>query len=316
MSSTGGSGPNPDSGSRDEAGASLSDFRGASGRSGRDVFREELESRGIRTPRMSGAWIWMVVGIAFGLSLVAYRLVPQRGTSVLGRGHVLVDQAGAGTWVFLSDGSMIEVVPETVAELGLTTGACSMLRGWIQEKRLVLEQADCVPGSLLRPVMERVRELRLTIEYWGDELEPEEGSPEPYLDTVELYASMVDRRFEHPQLVPLYRELFPGRLGQLRQEGVTGKPMILHVRRNDFVGRRLNRAGLDTFLGPEGPVARHGFFLAGAAAKGGWLVREVVYEPNGPGPVERLLVAPVEAPWPELLESSPVRVRPPVQAGD
>lgn len=277
----------------------------------RDVFEEELQSRGIRLPSRGGAWIWLVASIAVGLALIAYRLVDQKGVSVLGRGHVVVLPDGAGTWVFLSDGSVIEAVPESATFLGLATGACARFRGWVREKQLVVEEAECVPGSLLRPVMERMRELRLQPEYWADTLPAESATPEPHLATLELYASLVDRRFDDPQIVPLYRELFPGRLARLREEGRTGKPTVFHVKRNDFVGRRLLRTELAHFLGEDGPVARHGFHLAGAAAEGGWLVRDVSYDPQGKGPVERLLVAPVEAPWPELLASPNLRVRPP-----
>lgn len=280
----------------------------------RDVYREELESRGIRFQVRSGAWIWVVMGFALGMAYVAYRLVPQKGTPVVGRGHV-VTLPETGTWVFLSDGTMVEA--KSAGEEGpeLFTGACTALRGWLDNKILWVEQAECEPGGLLRPVMERVRELRLKPAYWDDSLAQETVSPEDWLGTLELYASMADRRFDNPQVLPLYRELFPGKLAELRAQGLTGKPMVFHVQRDDFVGRRLRRDELELLFAPEGVAEQQGLGLAGAAVMGGWLVRDLELNEDAPAPLERLLFSPLEDPWPELLAQPKLKVRP-MKRGD
>lgn len=271
------------------------------------IEEEDLELREWqrREGRARTLWIGAVGLGAAALSLAAWFAVDQRGMSVRGIGHVLrLDAEGAG-WVLLQNGSLFATTEESARRFGLRTGPCRRLTGSMRGFLLDLEEADCEPGPLARPVGERLRAMRLRVAYWPEELVPSGDELEPHLGTFEVYASMVDRHAPAPQLVALYTEPYPGAVARARAAGALPPPVILHAQANAFAGRRAGAPEVAEIL------SRERFILAGAAVRGGWLVRTVLLGDDGPAPVERLLSWPDSEPWPELLRSPTLQLRRP-----
>jgi len=261
-----------------------------------------------RRPTKRPLWPWALLALACAGVFALYLQMEQRGPSVGGAGHVLVLPDRPETWVFLADGALLLATPQSARARGLATGPCTSIAGYLKDDAMEVQEAACTPGPLLHGFTERLKLMALKPGYWGPDLEPAGDAPEPCLHTLELMASMTDPRFDEPQMVPLWRELMPGMLAKAAAAGPLPPPLVVHVKRNDFLSRRLMRSELERFL------ARGRFSLMGAASKkGGWLVRDLVVDAGAPDPVTRLLVSPAEAPWDRLLSAPAVRARPPAE---
>lgn len=252
--------------------------------------------------------IFIAAFVVLALTAVVWLYVKlgQRGLSVRGEGHLVVTEK-AGTWAALLDGTLVRVTPDSARKLALRSGPCKSIEGALAEHELDIEIAECAGGEpLLRRVGERMQRMGLKFGYWPETIERKADTLEPHLGTPEIMASMIDPRFTEPQLLTIYTPLFPETIREARALGLP-PPVIIQVKRNDFFIRRLTRTELAAFL------SRERFILGAAASKGGWLVRTV--EIGGPElpPIERLLMAPGEDPWPRLLQANPVRAsfRPP-----
>lgn len=275
-------------------------------------------------PKKPVAWGAIAIGIALILAAVGafwlYSTIEQRGLSVRGDGHIVVLPDGS-TWVALLDGSLIRATAESAQRLGARTGPCTEVAGSLLGRELELERLTCTPGQpLLRRIGERLQRMNLRFGYWDQTLEhTPEDDLEPHLRTIEVVASMVDKRFDAdaPQLLALYTPLFAESLAEARQ-GKLPPPVLIQVKRNDFLIKRLARPEVAVLL------ARDRFILGAAAVKGGWLVRTVEIAADGPLSFERLLEAPEEAPWPtalvqrtirasRFLPSTPVGIPPPAR---
>lgn len=253
--------------------------------------------------RIPWAMVTFVALVVVG-ALAAYVLVEQRGPSVRGAGHVVVLQK-AGAWAFLLDGTLLPITAESAARLQVRTAPCDRISGTLEGEWLELDALDCRPGdSIQTQIGERLRRLSLRFAYWDPAIESVGQTLEPHLEALEVVASMVDPRLDAPQLVPLYAPLFPGAVGRARQAG-TPPPVIVQVKRHDFVQRRMGRTELASFLSQPRFV-----LAAGASKAGGWLTREVVLDTDidGVASFVRLLVSPLEAPWPQLLQAPVIRV--------
>lgn len=267
-----------------------------------DVFDEEPQF----APPARSRWPAVLLGafvlaVAGGMVLLC-ATTEERGLTVRGRGHAVVLPGGA--WVFLADGALFPVTGAS-RELLPATGPCERIDGFLRGEKLHLERVTCLPGSLQPAVAERLRLLGLKAAYWPENLHSEgPGALGGVLETVEVVAAMVDPRFDAPQLVPLWRELFPGAVVRSREAGEVPPPVVVQVERNDRVRERMGRTELGQWL------ARENFFLAAAAPRGGWIVREVRLTSAARGPVERLLTAPGEGEWPAALEAPVVEAAP------
>lgn len=250
-----------------------------------------------------GVAIAAVLVGAVVLAVSLYARFEQRGLSLRGPGHLVVLTSG-DTWAFfLSDGSLVRVTAQSARALGASTGRCARLAGSLQGHDLALDVAECEGGGLQDIVVERMRRMGLRFGYWADNLESGGERLDGVLHTVEIYASLIEPRADAPQLVPLYRPLFPEVLPAARRDGLPA-PVFISVRPDDLAIVRVTRSELVALLAlPE-------FVFAGAAAKGGWIVRTVRRAADGEGALSRLLVAPTEPPWPTRLAATTLRVAP------
>lgn len=256
-------------------------------------------------PRRRVQWplvvIFFVLVVAVVFSAWLYSRFEQRGPSLRGPGHLVKLDSG-GVWAFFTnDGTLVRVTPESAQALNVTTGRCSRLDGWLQGTDCVLEEAECEEGGLQDAVVERMRRLGLRFGYWAEGLESRGDTLEDVLETVEVYASMIQPQANDPQLVPLFRPLFADVLPAARREGLP-PPVFISVRRNDLAIVRVTRNEL------AGLMALPVHVFAGAAKKGGWVVRSVVAASDGDGELAHLLIDPTRTPWPERLRERVVRV--------
>lgn len=256
-------------------------------------------------PRRSKApWIIALVLLAAaGGTMGLYALIEQRGLSLKGAGHLLVLPAEqGGAWAMYLDGTLLQVTAASVQRLGARTGPCEAINGSLQGDLLDLESLECTPGPLQKRLGDRLKWMGLKFAYWDRSVPFTGDTLEADLQTPEIVAAMVDPRPDSPQLVPLYSALFPPTLAAQRVAGRLPVPLLLHVKRDDLQIRRLTRTELSQFL------ARPRYRLAGAAVSGGWIVRTIDIDPTASVTLERLLLAPEEAPWPELLQQPTLRV--------
>jgi hypothetical protein len=260
-------------------------------------------------PRPAKVPLWLVVlGVAAAIGAAwLYTQFDQKGLTIRSKGHLVVLPAGqGGAWALLVEGTLLEVGDASVRRLALKTGPCEDLIGSIEGDRLELETAQCSPGAPLQPAIgERIRFSGLKFAHWDKGIPFAGDTLEPHLQTPEVMAAMIDPRATAPQLVPLYSPLFPRTLAEARRNGTLPPPLVFHARRDDLQIVRLTRSDLALFL--HRPRLR----IAGGAAEGGWLVREVTIADDAPAAatVESLLMDPKAAPWPELLKNKAVRVR-------
>lgn len=261
-------------------------------------------------PRRKVPWAGLVIGVVFVLSVIAaitlYNLLGERGPSIRGKAHVVAFEQG-GVWLFLEDGASIRVTDESVQRLGLKTALCTNVEGHIAGNLIELELAECAPGRLVDALIARMRKMNVRFGYWPEGLVPEGADAlEPRLATVELYGAMIDQRFPDPQLVRFWAPLFPETV--LAARPALPPPVVISIKRNDFITLRVTRPELASLL------ALPRLVFAGAATKGGWLVRTIELDPGAAVDVRSLLVEPDRDPWRELLRAPIVRASPGVQA--
>jgi hypothetical protein len=248
-----------------------------------------------------------IVGLVALIAVVAavYRNMPERGASMGGEGYIIVRKDGS-TWVMLNaGGTALPATPDSAAHVHAQTGPCTHIEGGLKDPsatQFEIDQLTCDPGKPLVPtIITRLRWMGATFGYWADGLKPNGDDLEPYLrETPEVVAAIIDPRAGNPQMIPLYPPLNPESVAAARQAGAP--PVIISIKRNDLLIMRYRMGALVDFL------ARDRFIFAGAAGTGGWLVRELVVASDGTPSLERLLVAPEEAPWPDRLRERTVRV--------
>lgn len=246
------------------------------------------------------------LGLAAAIAgiLVLYDRLPQRGTTLTGDGYVVVLPDGAA-WVMLTQGASVRVSPESVRRLGLRTGPCDRIEGALIDPvlQIGLDKVSCHPGDPLLPkVASRLHWMGAKFGYWGDGVRPIGDNIEAALEhTPEVVAAMIDPRADDPQIIPLYPPLFPASLQAARRGGLP-PPLIISIGRNDLLLNRLRRNELADFL------HRADFVFAGAAVSGGWVVRDLMVTGDGTPSLERLLVAPDESPWPQLMSGRTLRL--------
>jgi hypothetical protein len=244
--------------------------------------------------------------------LVLYDHLPQRGLTISGEGYIIVPP-GADAWVLLAQGTLVQASSESVNRLHARTGPCHLIQGSMLDPlpQLELEHLECTPGAPLVPaVVTRLHWLGAKFGYWADGVEPHGDSLEAALErSPEVVAAMIDPRANDPQILPLYTPLYPASLQAARRKGLP-PPVLISVRRNDLLIVRLREKELADFL------QRDALVFAGAAAAGGWLVRDVMITPEGAPTLERLLVAPEEPPWPALMKDRTLRVSRRKQLGE
>lgn len=257
----------------------------------------------------SAVFLLCALAGAVGFAVWLYGRMEQRGLSLRGPGHLVRLDNGEIWAFFLNDGTVVRVTAESAAKAGVGTGRCTRLQGALDGRDYVLDVAECQPGGLQDVVVERMRRAGLTFGYWAEGLTSQGETLDAALETVEIYASMIDPRADAPQLVALYRPLFADVLPAARRRGLP-PPVFISVRRNDLAILRVTRSELGSLM------ALPRFVFAGAAPAGGWIVREVVRAEDGDGDPGRLLVAPTEAPWPTRLAEPTLRVAPAQQPGD
>jgi hypothetical protein len=284
---------------------------------GHDSTDSELEELRDLLPKQPGP-LRPLLGIAAVALLVfgvveVYRRMPERGASLGGDGYLVVRPDGTA-WVMLNTGGALLATRESVARLHLQTGPCDHIEGGMltpEADEMEIEKADCKPSAPLLPVLTtRMHYVGAKFGYWADGLKPAGDDLEtPLRQTPEVIAAVIDPRADFPQLIPLYAPVFPASLERARKAGLP-PPVLVSIRRNDLLINRYRLAPLVDFL------HRDRFVFAGAAVTGGWLVRDLVITPDGTPSLERLLVAPEEAPWPERLGERTVRVarrEPPIE---
>lgn len=247
--------------------------------------------------------IFAVLVVAVAFSTWLYSRFEQRGPSLRGSGHLVRLDSGAVWAFFTNDGTLVRVTPESAKALGVFTGQCSRMEGWLQGTDCVLDVAECEKGGLQDAIVERMRRIGLRFGYWPEGLESQGDTLDDVLETVEIYASIIQPHANDPQLVPLFRPLFAHVLPAARREGLPA-PVFISVRRNDLAIVRVTRTEL------AGLLDLSSYVFAGAAKTGGWIVRTVVAAPDGEGDFARLLVEPTQAPWPERLQDRVLRVAP------
>lgn len=273
---------------------------------GEDDVRQLLPRR--RVP-WSAVFIACALLGAVGFAAWLYARVEQRGLSLRGPGHLVRLPDGEVWAFFLNDGTLVRVTAESASKAGVVTGRCTRLQGALEGRDYVLDAAECQPGGLQDVVVERMRRAGLTFGYWDKALASQGETLDAALETVEIYASMIDPRADAPQLVALYRPLFADVLPAARRRGLP-PPVFISVPRNDLSIVRVTRSELTALM--QLPA----FVFAGAAPAGGWIVRRVERAADGHGSLERLLVAPTEAPWPTRLAAPTLRVAPVERPGD
>jgi hypothetical protein len=251
-----------------------------------------------KVPWVIGAGLLVVLMGTFYL----YQHVEQRGISIRGEGHIAVLPNG-DTWLFFLNGALVKATPESAKRFNAKPGPCSNIDGSMKGELPIfqIDELECTPGASIVPrLTARMQEMGLAFGYWPKELEYSGQSLVDVSNTLEIVLSMMDERATEPQLVPLYDPLFPLTVRSARAHAPP--PLIINVERNDLVTNRFGRDELESFL--EQPA----FVLAGAAQKGGWLVRSLQVTPGGAEWLERLLIAPTEEPWPKLLRDPIVHV--------
>lgn len=264
-------------------------------------------------PRRRVSWAAVFIACALvgaiGLAAWLYSRIDQRGLSLRGPGHLVRLDNGEVWAFFLNDGTLVRVTPDSADRAGVVTGRCTRLVGALEGRDYVLDQAQCEPGGLQDVVVERMRRAGLKFGYWADGLESQGETLDASLETVEIYASMIDPRADAPQLVALYRPLFGDVLPAARRRGLP-PPVFISVARNDLSIVRVTRSELTSLM--QLPA----FVFAGAAPAGGWLVRRLERAEGAEGSLERLLVAPIEPPWPERLAAPTLRLAPVQRPGE
>lgn len=250
-------------------------------------------------------WLIVIVGVlAAAFAVWLYLQLDQKGLTIRGPGHLVVlPYEKGGAWALFADGGLIELTQASVARLKPASGPCELIEGTVADERLELDTLTCTPGPLQKSIGDRIRWMGLKFAYWDRSLPFSGDTLEPYLQTPEVIASMVDSRPIAPQLVPMFNAFFPSTLAEARRSGRLPPPLVLHTQRDDLKIVRMTRPELALFL------ARPKFFFAGGAAEGGWLVRTVELDPGAPAAIEDLLLTPAAAPWPEMLKNKVVRVQ-------
>lgn len=256
--------------------------------------------------------IVLVVLVGVMGTLYLYDHTEHLGVTVSGQGYIIVPP-GADAWVLLAQGTLVQASSDSVKELHAATGPCSLIQGSMMDPLpvLKLEKLECEPGKPLVPaVVTRLHWLGAKFGYWGDSVERHGDSLETALQqTPEVVAAMIDPRASDPQIIPLYTPIYPASLQAARQKGLP-PPVLISIRRNDLLIGRLREKELADFL------HRDRLVFAGAAVRGDWLVRDVMITPDGTPALERLLVAPEESPWPELMKDRTLRVSRRKQPGE
>lgn len=258
-------------------------------------------------PRPAKVPLWLIA-LGFAALLGAgwlYTQFDQKGLTIRSKGHLLVlppEQGGA--WALLVEGTLLKLGDQSVQKLGLKTGPCEDMIGSIEGDLLELETVQCSPGAPLQPAIgERIRFSGLKFAHWDKAIVFSGDTLEPYLQTPEIMASMIDPRATAPQILPLYNPLFPRQLAEWRRKGSLPPPLVFHVRRDDLQIVRLTRPELALFLN------RTRIHVAGGAAEGGWLVRPVTLADDAAASIESLLLDPKAAPWPDQLQNKEIRAR-------
>lgn len=250
----------------------------------------------------------LTVVFATALSVFLYGKMEQKGLSLRGPGHVVLFESGDAWAFFANDGVVAPVAARSVGAFGVqASGRCERIDGWLSHRELVVESATCVEGGLQDAVVARMRMLGLRFGYWPENIVSDGETLDEVLRTVEVYAAFIQPDARAPQLVALFKPLFPDVLPVARNAGLP-PPVFISTRRNDLSIVRVTRSELAQL------AALPSFVFAGAAVEGGWVVRRLEREAGGEGDLGRLLLAPAEPPWRTRLEERILKLPPTEQA--